>query len=518
MFKNTFIHISYASLLLGCFAAVGWSDTLVQVTSQAGQGSNDSIVWSQLGADQTVLATSFTVNTANGALVRVALAGPSSIVSVVCGTVAADSKKSPSTTGGTCSWTGGTGGSSPFTGGDTLLWAANSANGGNGPVILTFGTAISGGGALIQANVPGTFTAQITAFNGSTNLGSFTVNSDSTGDPVYIGLKDSTGANVTSLQFSLTACGATALGSDDCNDFGIDTVYLNTIGTSTPGVVSANPNPATGASQNFALVYSDTSGFGSLNVVAVIFNPTVTAKNTCYVYYAPATNRLYLQNDAGTGATYITPGSGTLTNSQCMINGTNTNVVTSVDQLTLNLAVTATGSFEGPKTVFMYARDNTAANTGWVNKDTWTPSSSFVPSIVSASPNPASGTSVPFALTYSDSGGFGALTVVAVNFNSVHSSKNACYLYYVPQTNLLYLQNNNGQGATSITPGSGTLTNSQCTINGSSVSVNKSANNLTLNLTVNATANFTGTKSIFMYAADNSSANTGWVTEGRWTP
>ncbi|MBV9766012.1 MAG: hypothetical protein JOZ48_14295, partial [Acidobacteriaceae bacterium] len=338
------------------------------------------------------------------------------------------------------------------------------------------------------------------------------------GDPVYIGLKDSTAANVTSLQFSLTACGATALGSDDCNDFGIDTVYLNTIGTSTPGVVSANPNPATGASQNFALVYSDTSGFGSLNVVAVIFNPTVTAKNTCYVYYAPATNRLYLQNDAGTGATYITPGSGTLTNSQCMINGTNTNVVTSVDQLTLNLAVTATGSFEGPKTVFMYARDNTAANTGWVNKDTWTPSSSFVPSIVSASPNPASGTSVPFALTYSDSGGFGALTVVAVNFNSVHSSKNACYLYYVPQTNLLYLQNNNGQGATSITPGSGTLTNSQCTINGSSVSVNKSANNLTLNLTVNATGNFTGPKSIFMYAADNSSANTGWVTEGSWTP
>ncbi|MBV9155862.1 MAG: hypothetical protein JO097_06350, partial [Acidobacteriaceae bacterium] len=285
-----------------------------------------------------------------------------------------------------------------------------------------------------------------------------------------------------------------------------------------PSIVSASPNPASGAAQNFVLDYADTGGSGALTSVAALFNSSLSSKNACYVYYVPQTNLLYLQNDNGQGATSITPGSGTLTNSQCTINGSSTTVVTSGNNLTLNLVVMASGSFKGPKSIYMYAGDSSSTNTGWVKEGMWTPSAPFVPSIVSASPDPAVGPSQNFMLEYSDTGGYAALTSVAVLFNSSLSSKNACYVYYVPQTNLLYLQNDNGQGATSITPGSGTLMNSKCTINRSSTSVVTSGNNLTLNLAVMGSLSFTGIQKIYMKAADDSGASSGWVDEGTWAP
>jgi len=286
-----------------------------------------------------------------------------------------------------------------------------------------------------------------------------------------------------------------------------------------PSVVSVSPNPAVGP-QNFVLTYSDTGGSGALISVAALFNTSLSSKKACYVYYAPQSNLLYLQNDNGQGAMSITPGSGTLANSQCTINGNSSSVVTSGNNLTLNLAVTGSSNFEGLKNIYMYAADSSSASTGWAKEGTWTPSPAFTPSVVAASPNPASGASQYFVLTYSDTGSYAALTSVAVLFNSSLSSKKACYVYYVPQTNLLYLQNDNGQGATSITPGSsGTLSNSQCTINASPTSVVTSGNNnLTLNLAVMGSSSFTGTQKIYMKAADDSNASSGWVDEGAWTP
>jgi hypothetical protein len=77
---------------------------------------------------------------------------------------------------------------------------------------------------MIQANAPGAFTAQIQAFNGATLLGAFTANSIA-GAAVYIGIQDQTGANITKIVFSLTACGP--LDVSGCTDFAIDTVNLN---------------------------------------------------------------------------------------------------------------------------------------------------------------------------------------------------------------------------------------------------------------------------------------------------
>jgi hypothetical protein len=65
--------------------------------------------------------------------------------------------------------------------------------------------------------------------------------------------------------------------------------------------------------------------------------------------------------------------------------------------------------------------------------------------------------------------------------------------------------------------GSGTLQNGQCSIAISGVTKMISGNTLTLNLPVTFAPAFSGTKSIFMYAANAGAMNSGWQTLGAWT-
>ena len=151
------------------------------------------------------------------------------------------------------------------------------------------------------------------------------------------------------------------------------TVSATTPAEPPPAVVSVTPNPATGLSNTFALVYSDPNGASDLDVVEVDFGSAVNGSNSCFVLYYPATNSLELLTNTGTVSSKITPGSGTLSNSQCTISGSGTTVVRSGDSLTLNLAVTASSTYTSGQNVYMFAEDDSSAQTGWVQKGTWTP-------------------------------------------------------------------------------------------------------------------------------------------------
>jgi hypothetical protein len=91
------------------------------------------------------------------------------------------------------------------------------------------------------------------------------------------------------------------------------------------------------------------------------------------VLYSPVTNLIYLLNDADTGSTNLTPGSGTLSNSQCSINGSGTSVARLGDNITINLYVTVSSTYTGAKNIFLFAEDNSGANTGAENAGAWTP-------------------------------------------------------------------------------------------------------------------------------------------------
>jgi hypothetical protein len=70
-----------------------------------------------------------------------------------------------------------------------------------------------------------------------------------------------------------------------------------------------------------------------------------------------------------------------------------------------------------------------------------------------------------------------------------------------------------------LTPGAaGTLSNSQCTINGVGTTVNGSGPTLTLNLAVTGASGYLGTKNIYLWASDTEGLSSGWQNKGTWTP
>src|SRR5215469_9539109 len=141
--RKRFFRLVAMFLLFALATAPAWSDTMSGVTSSTGLGANDSVSWSQLGANGTVLGATINATSAKGLAVSGSLAGANSITARVCAATP-------------CSWRG-----AGFTAGDTLLWTSDAANAGNGPLTLNSPKKIAGAGAFVQADGPGSFTAQI---------------------------------------------------------------------------------------------------------------------------------------------------------------------------------------------------------------------------------------------------------------------------------------------------------------------------------------------------------------------
>src|SRR5258708_289260 len=295
---------------LGCVVALSFvsaravhADTLKQITSSSTQGSNDSLAWSQKGADGIVLAASFTATTAMANSVTVGMGAANSVLSVVC-------------TATPCSWTG-----TGFTAGHSLMWSSDAGNGGSGPVTLTCSKSVSGAGALVQADLPGAFTGEIQVYNGTTLLATYTVASDAAGDPVYLGALDESGPNINKVVFSLTTCASL------CTDLGLDTVNVNAA-TAAPAV-TLTPTSLTFAS----------TPVGSTTVAQV-----VTIKNS-----GTATLNLTSETISGTNATSFiksatTCGTTLAVAATCTVSVEFKPVTTGALSASLSIADNATGS------------------------------------------------------------------------------------------------------------------------------------------------------------------------------
>jgi hypothetical protein len=207
---SSFSFVATMVVLLLFAATSAYADTVAVVTSLGGLSANDTVVWSQVGGDGFDIASSSAAFTStHGVSGTAVLTGTDSLVAVVC----------PATP---CSWN--TLSTTGFSAGDSLIWTADTGNSGNGPLTINFTSKnVAGAGAFIQADGPAQFTASIQAFDsGNASLGGpFPVMSDVGGDATFIGILDSTAANIHSVQFSITSC------TGDCSDFAIDTVSLN---------------------------------------------------------------------------------------------------------------------------------------------------------------------------------------------------------------------------------------------------------------------------------------------------
>jgi hypothetical protein len=299
-----------------------------------------------------------------------------------------------------------------------------------------------------------------------------------------------------------------------------------TVSTSSgvPATVSVAPSSGSGASQTFALQYSDTAGAGNLGFVYVWFNTNVSGNgsSSCLLSYQPSTNQLSLFNDGATAWLAATLGAAaTLQNSQCSVNVATATAVPSGNTLTLNLAMTFKAGYAGAKNIYMYGSDASGANSGWQQEGAWTVSAgSGVPSTVSVTPSSGSGTSQTFALQYSDTAGAGNLSFVYAWFNTTVSGNgsSSCLLSYQPSTNQLSMFNDGATAWLAGTLGAATtLQNSQCSVNVATATAVRSGNTLTLNLAMTFQAAYAGVKNVSMFATDSSGSNTGWQQEGAWT-
>jgi hypothetical protein len=315
-------------------------------------------------------------------------------------------------------------------------------------------------------------------------------------------------------------------GSDDNNLIGAAWIFTAPAVQTTPAPVSASPNYGAAASQNFVFTFSDTGGWQSLTVVDILINNFLDGRHACYIAFAPSgasAGSVFLVDDSGdAGGPYqglVLPGGGSISNGQCGISGAGSSVSGGGNNLTLMLNIGFTGTFDGNKVIYMAAAD-AGGSSGWQALGVWqAPGLTTFPSVVSmGSPNGV-GLAQSFTFTVSDIKGYQDLGVVNVLINNFLDGRQACYLAYSQTAKVLYLVSDAGGGLSAGLPlgASGSVSNSQCTVNSAGSSAIGNGNTLTLTLNMTFTGAFDGNRVVYVAARDSTDANnSGWQAMGTW--
>ncbi len=283
-----------------------------------------------------------------------------------------------------------------------------------------------------------------------------------------------------------------------------------------PSADSVSPSGATGASGSFTFVFSDTQDAANLTGMAMLFGNSVSTSNNCYLVYDRTAGSLSLLWDGGNGSnSRPIASSTTLQNSQCSVGNASARVSGTSQIITVNIAFK--GAFSGVQNVYLYGSEG-STNTGWVQRGTFTVAAGGVPTAGAVVPGAGSGPAQRFSFTFSDQGGSGYLTGLAMLIAPTLNTANACSIVYDRNANVLSLAfDNPANGASSIVLGSsGVANNSQCTLRGANSTVLFSATSVVVTLDLSFNSAWFGAKNIYSYAGE-SGVNSGWITTGSWT-
>jgi hypothetical protein len=156
--------------------------------------------------------------------------------------------------------------------------------------------------------------------------------------------------------------------------------------TSTPSVVSVNPNSGTGLGPTvFTAVFSDTGGANDLQVVYLTFGSVLNGANSCALGWLPGgtgangPGQLFLFNDAGNNIMTVASGSGaqSVSNSQCTLSGGSTpaSLTGAGNPANLNVPFTVTfqAGYAGVKSILGFAQTFGGTATAVTNLGSWNP-------------------------------------------------------------------------------------------------------------------------------------------------
>jgi len=292
-----------------------------------------------------------------------------------------------------------------------------------------------------------------------------------------------------------------------------------------PGAQPASVSPSSGSSgrQVFTFVTRNGAGANSIQYAQFLFSKAgISALNACYISYDPSVNVFYLLNDDLTQWYGLQGGSGnTIGNGQCTIHGATSGSSKAGTDLTTNVDISFRSGFAGLKTIYQFAGDTSAGTSGWQSMGTWNDIGD--PSVVElVSLSPSSGTGVSQTFTAVTKDGDGGATIPFVQFvmtgQSISAfSGNGCFIHYDRASNVFFLLNDSATAFSGMFAGSGSVSNSQCTLTGAGSGGTVVGSNLTVTYNLTLAAGFTGAKQSYMQAVDNTGVIEVWHKIGTWT-
>ena len=280
---------------------------------------------------------------------------------------------------------------------------------------------------------------------------------------------------------------------------------------------------SSGTSQTYTVQFSDIAGFQDLGVLNLLINNVLDGRHACYVGYSNPENTVYLVNDSGDGLSQalVLNGSGSISNSQCTVNGAGSFASGVGNGLALTLNMSFTPAFAGNKVVYIAARNIAEDNSGWNTMGAHNIPGAPVTFPRSSSVTPASGSANNAVITFAYQDGSNATNLQTswALINTAIDGRAACYVAYYQPGNRIYLIPDNGDGAQATSmmlTGTNSLSNSQCTVSsqGSSVAVSGNALNVSLNITFNSA--FAGPKGIWTATQTLSGQTSAWQALGAW--
>jgi len=236
--------------------------------------------------------------------------------------------------------------------------------------------------------------------------------------------------------------------------------------------VSVTPSGSFGMTQAFTFQYSDSNGVGDIAKVANFINLSLTWAGSCGTYYDSSTNTIRLINETGDGwaGSAAMGTSVTLQNLYCSLDVGHSSVSASGNTLTLTVALAFTAFLRDTtesKTIYGWAQDGSGNASYWTSLGSWTVSDqSSMPSLASLQPPVTVGSENIYSVTYTDPNGYKDIGTIDLLFNSSNNWANSCGVEYVQATNSVQLTNDAGTGwvGTMVIGTTGTLSNSQCTL------------------------------------------------------
>ncbi len=306
--------------------------------------------------------------------------------------------------------------------------------------------------------------------------------------------------------------------------------YTVSLGNKPPVNVSISPSSgkvAAGSKATIRTSFSDPNGAASIRSAHLLLNTTLEARNSVYLWYDAAGNRLFIRDDASTkwvgGAA---PGTaGIIENSQFKLHTGETSVTRSGADLVIDWVIEFKPAVANkPLKGWLYVSDAGKLSDGWDEMAALTPViPNMKPANVSVAPSSGTlplGAASTISAVYSDPDGATGIAGCYLLMNAKVDAAGAIYAWYDAINSKLYLRNDANTGwQGGFAPGSANvIETSLAKLHCAATSVTASGANLTVSFSIEPKT-ATGGRLLkeYLYVVDTGALTDGWDELGAVT-